>query len=70
LKECFLAENVDKSYWMIAQDIWNLLTLKVQEEEIESLDIPKVTTIQDWIMLYAAQLHEKSAQIALEEANW
>ena len=46
LKECFLAGNVDKSYRMTAQDMWNLLTLKAQEEEIESLGISKVTTIQ------------------------
>ncbi len=69
LEECFLAGNVDKSYRMTAQDMWNLLTLKAQEEEIESLDIPKVTTIQGWIMRYAAQLREKSAQTALKEAN-
>ena len=61
-----MAENVDKSYRMTAQDMWNL---KVQEEEIESLDIPKVTTIQGWITRYAAQLHEKSAQTALKKAN-
>jgi len=54
---------------MTAQNIWNLLTLKAQEEEIESLDILKVITIQDWIMRYVTQLREKSAQIVLEEAN-
>ena len=70
LEECFLAGNVDKSYRITAQDIWNLLTLKAQEEEIESLNIPKVTTIQGWIMRYVAQLREKSAQTALKEANW
>jgi hypothetical protein len=30
---------------MTAQNMWNLLTLKAQEGEIESSDIPKVTTI-------------------------
>ncbi|PKB98468.1 hypothetical protein RhiirA5_431343, partial [Rhizophagus irregularis] len=39
-----------------------------QEGEIESSDIPKVTTIQGWITRYAAQLREKSAQTVLEEA--
>ncbi|CAB4474138.1 unnamed protein product [Rhizophagus irregularis] len=68
LEECFLAGNVDKSYRMTAQDMWNLLTLKAQEGEIESSDIPKVTTIQGWITRYAAQLREKSAQTVLEEA--
>ena len=61
--------NVDKSHRMTAQDMWNLLTSKAQEGEIESLDIPKVTTIQGWITRYAAQLREKSAQKAYERAN-
>jgi len=52
---------------MTAQDMWNLLTLRAQKGEIESLDIPKVMTIQDWITRYAAQLREKSAQTALKE---
>jgi hypothetical protein len=65
LEEYFLAGNVDKSCRMTAQDMWNLLTLKAREGEIESLDIPKVTTIQGWITHYAAQLHEKNAQTAL-----
>ena len=52
---------------MTAQDMWNLLTLRAQKGEIESLDIPKVMTIQGWITRYAAQLREKSAQTALKE---
>ena len=68
LEECFLVGNVDKSHKMNAQDMWDLLTLKAQEGEIESLDIPKVMTIQGWITRYAAQLREKSAQTALQES--
>ena len=41
--------------------MWNLLTLKAQEKEIESSEIPKIMTIQSWITCYAAQLHEKNA---------
>ena len=67
LEECFLAGNVDKSYRMTAQDMWNLLTLKAQEGEIESSEIPKVMTIQGWITRYAAQLREKSAKTVLKE---
>ena len=69
LEECFLAGSIDKSHRMTAQDMWNLLALKAEEGEIESLDIPKVTTIQGWITRYAAQLREKSAQTVLEEAH-
>ncbi|RIA94369.1 hypothetical protein C1645_818076 [Glomus cerebriforme] len=46
LEECFLTGNVDKNYRMTVQDMWNLLSLKAQEGEIESLNIPKVMTIQ------------------------
>ncbi len=49
--------------------MWNLLTLKAQEKEIESLDISKVTTIQGWIICYVIQLCEKSAQTVLKEVN-
>ncbi|RGB23375.1 hypothetical protein C1646_774586 [Rhizophagus diaphanus] len=41
-KECFLVGNADKSHRMTAQNMWDLLTLKAQEGEIESSDIPKV----------------------------
>jgi hypothetical protein len=68
LEECFLVGNVDKSHRMTAQDMWDLLTLKAQEGEIESVDIPKVTTIQGWITRYAAQLREKSAQTVLQQS--
>ena len=54
---------------MTAQDMWNFLTSKAQEGEIESLDVPKVITIQGWITRYAAQLREKSAQAALKEGH-
>ncbi|CAB5215511.1 hypothetical protein RhiirA1_482980 [Rhizophagus irregularis] len=69
LEEYFLAGNVDKSYQMTAQDMWNLLTLKAQKGEIESSNVPKVMTIQSWITCYTAQLCEKSAQKVYEEAN-
>ena len=62
-----MAGNIDKSYRLTAQDMWDFLTSMVQEGKIESLDISKVTTIQGWITCYAAQLREKSAQTALKE---
>src|SRR5437763_6093902 len=67
LEECFLAGNIDKSHRITTQGMWDFLTSKAQEGEIESLDIPKVTTIQGWITRYATQLREKSAQTALKE---
>ncbi|RHZ49465.1 hypothetical protein Glove_520g3 [Diversispora epigaea] len=67
LEQYFLIGNVDKSNRMTAQDMWDLLMSKAQVGEIESSEIPKVTTIQGWITRYAAQLREKSAQTVLNE---
>ena len=65
LEQCFLAGNIDKSCRMNAQEMLDFLKLKV-EGEIESSDLPKLSTIQGWITRYTAQLRERSAQITLE----
>ena len=61
LEQCFLAGNIDKSCWMDAQEMLDVLKLKV-EGEIENSDLPKLATIQGWITRYTAQLCEKNAQ--------
>ena len=66
LEQFFLAGNIDKSYRMNAQDMLDVLKLKVEEGEIENSDLPKLSTIQGWITRYTAQLREKSAQTTLE----
>ena len=51
---------------MNAQEMLDFLKLKVEEGEMESSDLPKLSTIQGWITRYTAQLRERSAQITLE----
>lgn len=65
LEQCFLSGNVDKSLRMNAQEMLNFLNLKVIEGEIESSDLPKLTTVQGWINRYSAQLRERNARIAI-----
>lgn len=69
LEQCFLTGNIDKSYRMNAQDMLDVLKLKVEEGEIEISDLPKLSTIQGWITRYTAQLREKGAQTTLEVEN-
>lgn len=66
LEQCFLAGNVDKSQRMNAQEMLDFLNLKVREKEIESSDLPKLTTIQGWITRYSAQLRERSVQATVD----
>jgi hypothetical protein len=71
LEQCFLAGNIDKSCRMSAQEMLDYLKLKMEEGEIESSDLPKLSTIQGWITRFTAQLREKSAQatIGVESQN-
>ncbi|CAJ0750034.1 22472_t:CDS:10, partial [Entrophospora sp. SA101] len=48
-EQCFLAGNIDKGCRMSAQEMLDYLKLKMEEGEIESSDLPKLSTIQEWI---------------------
>jgi hypothetical protein len=54
---------------MNAQEMLDVLKLKVEEGEIENSDLPKLTTIQGWITRYTVQLRERSAQTTLGVEN-
>jgi hypothetical protein len=69
LEQCFLAGNIDKSCRMNAQEMLNMLKLKVEEGELENSDLPKLPTIQGWITRYTAQLRERNAQTTLGVEN-
>jgi hypothetical protein len=69
LEQCFLVGNIDKSCRMNAQEMLDVLKLKVEEGEIENSDLPKLTTIQGWITRYTVQLRERSAQTTLGVEN-
>lgn len=54
---------------MDAQEMLDFLNLKVVEGEIESSDLPKLTTIQGWINRYSAQLRERNARAMISVEN-
>ncbi|CAG8856707.1 19626_t:CDS:1, partial [Gigaspora margarita] len=49
LEGYFLAENINKSDRYTVQDMHDELVRHVQEGEIKVEEVPKVTTIQNWI---------------------
>jgi hypothetical protein len=69
LEQCFLTGNVDKSLRMNAQEMLSFLNSKIVEGEIESSDLPKLTTIQGWISRYSAQLRERNARVTVGVEN-
>ena len=69
LEQCFLTGNVDKSLRMNAQEMLSFLNSKIVEGEIESSDLPKLTTIQGWISRYSAQLRERNARVTVSVEN-
>ncbi|CAG8799823.1 9352_t:CDS:1, partial [Cetraspora pellucida] len=58
----FLAGNINKSDRYTAQDIYQALQKRVLEGEIESEDVPKIFTIQNWIGCYTHQHCEQAVQ--------
>lgn len=69
LEAYFLAGDVDKSEKYTAQEMYNELKELVDEGILEAEEIPKVSTIGNWITRYA-QAHRKiQAQQALVQVN-
>ncbi|GET62126.1 hypothetical protein GLOIN_2v1812351 [Rhizophagus irregularis DAOM 181602=DAOM 197198] len=62
LEGYFLAGNLNKSDRYSVQEMWNELTKLAEKGRLEETDIPKVSTIQNWIIRYAAQYKQNMAQ--------
>ena len=58
IRTFFLNENINARDKLNAQEMHDELLKYVKSEEIEEQDIPKVSTIQDWISRYAAALKD------------
>ncbi|CAB4388474.1 unnamed protein product [Rhizophagus irregularis] len=54
---------------MSAQEMYDNLTERASQEEIEENDIPKVQTIQNWIANYTRTFKASASLRALEEAE-
>jgi hypothetical protein len=65
----FLNGNVDKRKKMNAQEMYNELTEWANQDEINKDDIPKVSTICNWITRTAASFKIHTSERALEEAE-
>ena len=69
LEAYFLAGDVDKSERYTAQEMYNELKELVEEGILEAEEIPKVSTIGNWITRYAQAHRKAQAQKALEHVN-
>ena len=65
----FLNGNVDKRRKMNAQGMYNELMDWANQGEIDKEDIPKVSTIYNWITRTAASSKLQMSERALEEAE-
>ncbi len=61
LEGYFIAGNADKSNRYTAQDMQHELTKCAQEGEIDTENIPKIVTIQNWISKTTREYREKAA---------
>ena len=65
LEGYFMAGNADKSNRYTAQDMQYELDKCAQEGEIDKDDIPKITTIQNWISKTTREHREEAANKVL-----
>ncbi|GBB97072.1 hypothetical protein RclHR1_29090001 [Rhizophagus clarus] len=65
----FLNGNIDKRKKMITQEMYDNLTERALQGEIEESDISKVVTIQNWIANYTRTFKASASLRALEEAE-
>ncbi|CAG8680275.1 18087_t:CDS:2, partial [Cetraspora pellucida] len=63
LEGYFLAGNADKSDRYSAEDMWKELNELAKGDSLEESDIPKVSTIQNWIARYTTQHKQKAVQM-------
>ncbi len=62
LKSFFLNGNLNQKDKMLAKDMYNELLKFVESGELEAKDIPKITTIQNWISTYARTFKEQATE--------
>lgn len=65
----FLNGNVDRRKKMNAQEMYNELMCRANQGEISKEDVPKTSTIHNWIARTAASFKIHMSERALEEAE-
>ena len=69
METMFLNGNIDKRNKMSAQEMYNNLMERALQEEIDKEDIPKASTIHNWIANYTRTFKASASLRALEEAE-
>jgi hypothetical protein len=67
LKSFFLNGNLNQKDKMSAKDMYNELLTFVESGELEAEDVPKVTTIQNWISTYARAFKEQATETMVKD---
>ena len=62
LKSFFLNGNLNQHDKMSAKDMYNELLVFVESGELEAENVPKITTIQNWISSYARTFKEQATE--------
>ena len=69
LEAYFLAGDINKSEKYTAQEMYNELKELAEEGILEEEEIPKVSTISNWITRYAQAHRKEKAKQALAQVN-
>lgn len=69
LMTMFLNGNVDKRKKMNAQEMYNELVNRANQDDFDKEDIPKVSTIRNWIAKTAASFKIQMSERVLEETE-
>ncbi|POG57935.1 hypothetical protein GLOIN_2v1791078 [Rhizophagus irregularis DAOM 181602=DAOM 197198] len=69
LKSFFLNGNLNQKDKMLAKDMYNELMKFVESGELEAEDVPKITTIQNWISTYARTFKEQATENMIKDIH-
>ncbi|GBC25905.2 hypothetical protein GLOIN_2v1767205 [Rhizophagus irregularis DAOM 181602=DAOM 197198] len=61
------ARNLNQKDKMLAKDMYNELMKFVESGELEAEDVPKITTIQNWISTYARTFKEQATENMIKD---
>jgi len=68
LERMFLAGNIEKRKKMSAQEMQQELLNHVEQGEIEESEVPKVSTIQNWIHTFSRSFKRSISQQTLQNS--
>jgi hypothetical protein len=69
LKSFFLSGNLNQKDKMSTKDMYNELLMFVESGELELEDVPKITTINNWISTYACTFKEQATESMVKDTH-